>query len=179
MIISFIIPGKPVPWPRAIPSIKWYGVPPNRIPHPCMIQPNNDDYAELKRKIQTLARENLHGDILLTPVRLGLDFVFPRIKTLKRPGRAPMRDAPDLDNCCKAILDSLVKVAIRDDRQVVGLIAEKFYAAEDEQPHTRVEIYTTDADFEFAKGDTKNVSPDSATHTEFSGHRSSGDEAGC
>ena len=37
---------------------------------------------------------------------------------------------PDIDNVVKCIMDSLNKLAYKDDAQVVALVAEKCYGAE-------------------------------------------------
>ena len=44
---------------------------------------------------------------------------------------------PDIDNCLKAVLDALNKIAFKDDTQVIELYAAKNY---DEQPRVEVEI---------------------------------------
>lgn len=41
----------------------------------------------------------------------------------------PMKK-PDIDNCIKSVLDSLNGLAYADDKQVVAVIARKFYAIE-------------------------------------------------
>lgn len=44
---------------------------------------------------------------------------------------------PDIDNILKSVLDSLNKIAFKDDTQVVRLFATKYYS---EQPRVEVEI---------------------------------------
>lgn len=44
---------------------------------------------------------------------------------------------PDIDNCCKSILDGLNKVAFKDDNQIVELHCYKYYG---EEPKVEIEI---------------------------------------
>ena len=70
------------------------------------------------------------------PVALFLTFYLPiprswskkrRMKALE--GEILPTGRPDLDNLVKAVLDALLGVLIEDDRQIVSLIAAKFYGA--------------------------------------------------
>ena len=76
------------------------------------------------------------------PVRVGLEFQFPRPKNHYRGGKpSPDRlrkDAPhlvakrpDLDKLCRAVLDALTGVVWVDDAQVVRLQAIKYF----DDPH--------------------------------------------
>lgn len=59
-------------------------------------------------------------------------------------GRLWRTAKPDLDNCCKAVLDALVRAGVlRDDVLVVELVAQSLYAARDEGPC--VEVYVREA----------------------------------
>jgi len=85
----------------------------------------------------TIGAEQLAG-----PVTVELTFAFPRPASHfgKRGlrGAAPAYPAgrPDIDKCCRAVLDSLTDAgAIRDDAQVVELAAVKSYG---EHPGVRV-----------------------------------------
>lgn len=51
-------------------------------------------------------------------------------KLLMGSGCIPYNHKPDVDNCCKSILDGLNNVAWLDDRQVVSLKIKKFYGNE-------------------------------------------------
>ena len=51
---------------------------------------------------------------------------------------------PDIDNCVKAVLDALNKIAFKDDTQVIELYATKYY---DEQPRVEVEITNYESDY--------------------------------
>jgi len=76
------------------------------------------------------------------PVTLRLWFFWPCKSPRKaKPRPATYRTArPDLDNLIKAVSDALNGIGYRDDSQVVSVTAVKQYAAQDEAPHTRVEI---------------------------------------
>lgn len=65
------------------------------------------------------------------PVAVNLLFSLPRV------GRG---HSADLDNLCKAVLDALVGVVIRDDRQVIELRATKEFAASQQSPGVEVHV---------------------------------------
>lgn len=46
---------------------------------------------------------------------------------------------PDIDNCCKFIIDCLKGIVIKDDNQVVTLYAKKSYS---EDPQTIIHVHT-------------------------------------
>lgn len=82
------------------------------------------------------------------PVRVELVAVFPRPKRLCRKkdpqGRLFMDSraaGTDIDNVAKAILDGLQRGGlVRDDKQVVELVARKLYAAKGEAPCSEVRV---------------------------------------
>lgn len=62
------------------------------------------------------------------------------------PGRVVHISRPDLDNVCKAVLDSAQKAAIfRDDSSVFAIHAVKTFAAEGEGPSVQVRLMWGDA----------------------------------
>jgi Holliday junction resolvase RusA-like endonuclease len=79
------------------------------------------------------AMSQLEGEPIQGPVALNLAFYLPRPGRLihkRRPMPPCLADhKPDLDNLVKAILDGVNGVAFQDDRQVVQIMARKFYAA--------------------------------------------------
>lgn len=70
----------------------------------------------------SLAGAKPHSD----PVRIGITFIMPRPKTVKRPLPSV---APDLDKLIRAVLDGLTGIAYADDGQVVQIEAQKLYGA--------------------------------------------------
>lgn len=52
------------------------------------------------------------------------------VKESKEKRRILPTIAPDIDNLCKSIMDGLNRVAYRDDKQVVALVAYKYYSVE-------------------------------------------------
>lgn len=72
------------------------------------------------------------------PIELTLLFYFPRPKSHYGTGKNSelLKDAapkyhtqkPDLDNMCKAVMDSLNMVLYRDDSQVIQVNAQKLWA---------------------------------------------------
>ncbi len=85
------------------------------------------------RYFATRAMEQVDGEVLSGPVRIVCDFYRLRPAGLE-PKRAPKPPVPcpirpDLDNLAKAILDGCNRVVYADDRQIVELLARKWYAA--------------------------------------------------
>ena len=75
--------------------------------------------------------------------------VFPRPKRLLRKKDPEHRlwhgSKPDIDNVCKCALDSLVMAGvIRDDTQVVELVARSVYASKSEGPCVEVRLTSID-----------------------------------
>ena len=60
------------------------------------------------------------------PVRIKINFLMPRPKTVKRPYPSV---APDLDKLIRAVLDGLTGIAYDDDSQVVEIYARKVYGS--------------------------------------------------
>lgn len=90
-----------------------------------------------KSQIAEAARPVLPAAPLTGPIRMNVDFFFPRPKAhyLKAGLRAtaPLwhRSKPDADNAAKAVMDALTTLrAWEDDAQVVELVVRKFYAKE-------------------------------------------------
>lgn len=97
--------------------------------------------------IAAAASDERHGRTITGPVRLDAVFVMPRPKhhfgTGRNAGRlkasAPVYccTRPDLDKLLRALLDGLVDSGlIRDDDQVVEVVARKHYGA----PAAHVEV---------------------------------------
>ena len=56
---------------------------------------------------------------------------MPRVRHTKKP---------DADNLIKGVWDALDGIVWRDDTQICVVIAEKWIAAGDEQPHVIIEL---------------------------------------
>lgn len=68
-----------------------------------------------------------------TPVMLEIDVYHSLPKSLSKRRTDALRNeypqkTPDLDNCIKAVTDGLNKIAYEDDKQIVAIIARKYYA---------------------------------------------------
>ena len=50
---------------------------------------------------------------------------------------APHTKKPDIDNCVKSCLDSLIGVAFDDDKQIYKIVAEKYYS---KTPRVEIEL---------------------------------------
>jgi len=66
-------------------------------------------------------------------------FVLPRPKSLPKKRRLNTK-RPDLDKLIGTVLDGLAKVILPDDAQIISIVANKRYAAEDENPGVWVKV---------------------------------------
>lgn len=157
MKIEFIVPGVPVSQPRPRAHVVRYGQYPKFTYYAKLVSEEDDDpVVPYKQAIRDALFSKMHDCGAMEPLtcvlRVCFEFVFPRPKAVtwkkKAMTRLPMRDVPDIDNLEKAALDALTKLAWRDDRQVCGVISEKFYGDGTEEPHTKIEIYTTQEEFD-------------------------------
>jgi Holliday junction resolvase RusA-like endonuclease len=114
-MIKILIPGRPVPYVRTTQKAKH-------------LQKSYLRYASYKGFVQTHVKNQYKGPVLEEPIYISIN-VFLKGKT------TPMGNDGDIDNYIKGILDSLNKVAFKDDRQVVNISATK---SSDE--YERVEI---------------------------------------
>lgn len=85
--------------------------------------------------VKACAFEQIGQPMLQTPlnVSIDIDVEVPASWSKKRRADALSGDTrpigkPDLDNCCKLLMDALNGIAWRDDSQVVRLTARKRYA---------------------------------------------------
>lgn len=136
MRIEFVVPGEPIAQPRA-KATAFAG-------KSRMYTPSKNGIREYKAAIRILAAQQYCGAPLNEPVIVRCEFVFSRPKRLvwkrREMPRQPHITKPDKDNCEKAVLDALKGVVLRDDSIVWGGGPWKFYAAGNEQPHTRIII---------------------------------------
>ena len=72
------------------------------------------------------------------PVAIGCEFVLYRPKSTPKSADPPATKAPDIDKCCRAILDALTHVVYEDDAQVTFQLATKRVAKFGEGPGVRV-----------------------------------------
>lgn len=80
--------------------------------------------------LQQVGRKRLTGAL---QARIQAFYAIPNSWSKKRKAEANdgverPKTKPDLDNCCKIILDALNGIAFYDDKQVVELYASKHYA---------------------------------------------------
>ena len=79
------------------------------------------------------------------PIKIEITAIFSRPKAMHRkrdPDGLTWHDKkPDLDNVCKAVIDSLNGRAYVDDSQIVRIDAAAFYAEKTGKPRTEITIY--------------------------------------
>ena len=120
--MTFTIPGEPVGKGRP------------RVDRGRAHTPENTKAYE--EKVKWLYRA-AHGRLLEGPIRMTVIALYYIPKSASKKTRRLMLDGallptkkPDLDNVVKCIMDSLNKLAYKDDAQIVTLVAEKCYGAE-------------------------------------------------
>lgn len=141
MIITFRVIGEPVGQPRPKAQLIKRG--PKPFIH--MYTPSTAD--GWKRLIEAAALPHRPRTPIEGPVRVDIDFIFPRPQRLLRrnspDGEVLHTVKPDRDNTEKVALDALSRVGFwKDDCQVCAGEIRKFYASRRGTPGARVTIQT-------------------------------------
>lgn len=107
-----------------------------------------DPSSKDKERVFKQVEEYMPAEPLTTPLSVKMHFAFMRPKSHFGTGRnskvvkgiAPIQHTkkPDIDNCCKFVMDVLNGRAYHDDAQIIRLEATKEYVCEN--PYTLVEI---------------------------------------
>jgi crossover junction endodeoxyribonuclease RusA len=107
-------------------------------------------YDGWRRAAAVLLRAQHEGrDPIQGPVTVEVVAIHPRprrcpagLRAWWGPGRVVKATRPDIDNIVKAALDALDAAGVlADDGQVVRLVAQDWYAAEDEDPAVVVRVW--------------------------------------
>ena len=108
-------------------------------------------YLNWKNSAKQQIRNQLQIRNITEPMFMQIHFVFQRPQSLMRKKDPEERiwkaTKPDIDNLVKSVMDSLQDCkVIKDDSQVVGLIAYKWYGAKrenkkSERNHIKIDIY--------------------------------------
>ena len=105
--------------------------------------PKDDPVNSFKAAVALLCRQHIQSPIQ-GPVRVSVDFVFPRTANLvfkKKPMVRQWKDTkPDLDNLLKSTWDALKGIAWLDDSQICESSERKIYAAGDETAKAIISI---------------------------------------
>ena len=136
MVIKFEVPCIPVAQPRQRHSVV-NGHVRNYIP-------KTDPVWVFKTALQ-LAASTVRPEIILSgPIRIILDFIFPRTKSMiwksKPMTRVAKSTKPDIDNLCKSVFDALNGILFVDDSQICECRASKYIASGNEQPRVIITI---------------------------------------
>lgn len=106
-----------------------------RKPHPAV---------EFKHSVRMAVSEATSRRLLDGPLRVDLEFVFPRPASITKKTRPnpsiPHTKKPDRDNLDKAVLDSLTGLLWNDDCQVCDGRIRKRIAAAGEEPGVRIAV---------------------------------------
>lgn len=139
MDILFLIPGEPTAQGRPRFS--------NRGPYVKAYDPEKS--RNYKAFVKCIAMDAMHAhnglQPLETPINVNIKafigipaskskkFKAAALEGVQRPTKKP-----DCDNIAKIILDALSGIVYKDDKQIVSLLVEKFYA---DNPRVEVKIY--------------------------------------
>ena len=129
-MITFEIPGVPIPWKRPGHNFKTKAI--------------YDQQKLLKEQLRWYMRTRYKEEPLKVPVDVDFTFYLPMPKNASGPRKREMLNGvlhhmcrPDADNLAKFYLDVMTGVIYDDDGQVCHLGSDKFYASE---PYTLIEI---------------------------------------
>ena len=145
--IKFTIPGVPIAQPRAKATafagrVQMYTPKKNA-------SGKSNGVAEFRSLLQLIASQHKSGALLAGPLRVDIEFVFPRQGNMvwkKKPmPRYRHTTKPDRDNLDKMCLDSLKGILWVDDNQVCSGLIDKWHAAGDESPHTTITVTEIEA----------------------------------
>ena len=136
MVIKFEVPCIPVAQPRQRHSVV-NGHVRNYIP-------KTDPVWVFKTALQLAASTVRPETIISGPIRIILDFIFPRTKSMIWKNKPMVRVAkstkPDIDNLCKSVFDALNGILFVDDSQICECHASKYMASGNEQPRVIITI---------------------------------------
>lgn len=140
-MITFRVPAVPVAQPRQ--RHRALSLPGGRVVTQ-NFTPAKHPVQAFKATVRLAAQQAYAGPPLEGPILLRLVFILPRPGRLRWKSRPMPRvrhtAKPDIDNLAKSVKDALSGRVWRDDSQVCGLVASKWYAAGDEAPGVEVEI---------------------------------------
>jgi crossover junction endodeoxyribonuclease RusA len=80
-----------------------------------------------RRLIADAAQASAPAELLEGPLAIDIRFLLPRPKSAPKTRRTLPDKRPDLDKLCRSVFDSITHVLIRDDAQIVLLVASKDY----------------------------------------------------
>ena len=134
--IEFMVPAIPIAQPRARAT--------SMGGHARVYEPKDHPIATFKANVRMAAANAFSGAPLAGPLRVDCLFVFPRPKALVWSKREMPRvrhvKKPDNDNLLKACCDALNGLLWQDDCQACEMVATKWIAAGDEQPHVLIRV---------------------------------------
>lgn len=120
-MISFFVPGVPVPQGRARSFRMGDG-----IGH--YDDPKSKAWKKVVAQVASLQRGAMHDG----PLEIDMVFFMPAPKSMKRPDLMHHSKRPDLDNLCKGVQDGLNGICYRDDSQICKLSAMKKYSVNEQ-----------------------------------------------
>lgn len=105
-----------------------------------VVTSDNPNLKDWRRLVASAAQPHAPTTGLLAgPVRLTLAFALARPQSLPKK-RTHHITRPDVDKLARAVLDALTGILLRDDSQVVELVASKAYAELGASPGLRVRL---------------------------------------
>ncbi len=94
------------------------------------------DYEKGIKNAVLRAIEGKDNNLYYKKLKMVIKVIYEPIKSISKKKRSELIGTyydkkPDIDNIIKSIMDALNKVVYEDDKQIVQLIAEKFYGEQD------------------------------------------------
>lgn len=135
-LIEFVVPSIPIAQSRArATSIGG---------HARVYEPKDSPVSAFKACVRLAASGAFQGAPLQGPLRVDCLFVFPRPKAMIWKSRDMPRvrhiKKPDNDNLLKSVCDALNGLVWQDDCQACEMVATKWIASGDEQPHVLIRV---------------------------------------
>ena len=125
-----------------------------RVSRGCAYMPT--PYLQWKKKCKLLMLQQYEGMMIEKPLFINITAVYQRPQRLMRrkdpTDRILKTSKPDLDNIIKACMDTIQDAKIiKDDSQVVGIIAHKWYGSKIEEKKSersciKIDIYPIDGE---------------------------------
>ena len=95
-----------------------------------------------RQRIAEEAQKVAPDALILEPVSIAVGFQMPKPKNYPKKRKLFHTKKPDLDKLIRSVGDAITNVLIRDDSQIISIVAEKIYS---DTPGCTVSIETVEA----------------------------------
>jgi Holliday junction resolvase RusA-like endonuclease len=139
--VSFVVTGIPQPKgsAKAFVPKKWADDAYRRGVAPRAVVTHDNPRTKGWQQLVADQAQKVAGVIFDGPTVLTVTFYLPRPQYL-RDRIEPHVTPPDLDKLVRCVTDALTGILYHDDKQVVDLLARKFYARPSAAPHVQITL---------------------------------------